>query len=76
MLTPSAGEASAAYWQLFLLISARAVRGVTARVVACNVQDSDVARFEIEDQSLSLDHRPRIVSLGGVIGPSRLELPR
>jgi hypothetical protein len=49
---------------------------VTARVVACNVQNSDVARFEIEDQSLSLDRRPRIVSLGGVIGPSRLELPR
>jgi hypothetical protein len=47
--TPPAGEASAAHWQLFLLISAWAVTGVSARVVACNVQISDVVRFEFEN---------------------------
>lgn len=47
--TPPAEEASAAHWQLFLLISARAVTGVSAHVVACNVQVSDVVRFEFEN---------------------------
>jgi hypothetical protein len=47
--TPPAGEASAAHWQLFLLISAWAVTGVSARVVTCNVQISDVVRFEFEN---------------------------
>ena len=48
LLTPPAEKASAAHWQQGLLISARAVTGVTARVVVCNVQVSDVVRFEFE----------------------------